>query len=42
MFGRVVESFGAFRLDYIFTGALAASYYGVCIGSASKELESLQ
>ncbi|MCW3993631.1 MAG: hypothetical protein NWE85_03580 [Candidatus Bathyarchaeota archaeon] len=26
---RVVESFGAFGLDYMFTGALAASYYGV-------------
>ena len=26
---RVVESFGAVGLDYMFTGALAASYYGV-------------
>lgn len=26
---RVVESFNAFGLDYMFTGALAASYYGV-------------
>lgn len=26
---RVVESLGAARLDYMFTGALAASYYGV-------------
>ena len=42
MFRRVVESFGAFGLDYMFTGALAASYYGLCIGNTSKELESLQ
>jgi hypothetical protein len=26
---RVVESFGAVGLDYMFTGALATSYYGV-------------
>ena len=26
---RVVESFGAVGLEYMFTGALAASYYGV-------------
>jgi len=39
---RVVESFGAFGLDYMFTGALAASYCGVCIGNASKELRSLR
>jgi hypothetical protein len=26
---RVVESFGAVGLDYMFTRALAASYYGV-------------
>lgn len=26
---RVVESFGGVGLDYMFTGALAASYYGV-------------
>ncbi|MCW4020555.1 MAG: hypothetical protein NWF14_04930 [Candidatus Bathyarchaeota archaeon] len=25
---RVVNSFNAFKLDYMFTGALAASYYG--------------
>jgi len=26
---RVVEGFGAVGLDYMFTGALAASFYGV-------------